>query len=232
MMTTTPPSCIGEPVSWLKLEQFAMSRSDARVGEHVEACPACRACLEEISRDVVALPPLALPAGFADRAEKARRPWWHIAMPIGLAVAAAAILLLVLRPRDPAAVRPDDVTQVKGLGTVELDVVRERSGVIRTDARTYAAGDRWKVVVTCAADKTVWVDVFVVDPGSQAPDYPLAPAQIVCGNGIAVPGAFEITGDAANQVCVRVTIDPSAPPRIGGTPGDPSVACVTLSPEK
>jgi hypothetical protein len=223
-MSTTPPSCIGEPVSWLRLEQFAMSRKDARVSEHVEACPACRACLDEISRDVVALAPLVVPAD-----AKARRPWWHLAMPIGLAVAAAAVLLLVLRPRtqSPSAT---DITQVKGLGTVEIDVVRERGGVVRTDVRSYAAGDRWKVVVTCAADKAAWLDVFVVEAGATHPDYPLAPAQVACGNQIAVPGAFAITGDKDNVVCVRVSTD-GEPARTDGTPGDPNVACVTLSPE-
>lgn len=227
MSTTPPPRCIGEPVSWLRLEQFALSRADAHVEKHVDACPACRACLEEISRDVVALPPLVVPA-----AAKARRPWWQFAMPIGLAVAAAAILLLVLRP--PAhehAALPTDVTAVKGLGTVELDVVRERGGVIRADVRTYAAGDRWKVVVTCAADKTAWIDAFVVEAGATRADYPLAPAQVVCGNQIALPGAFAITGEVDNLVCVRVSTD-GAPRRADGKPGDPGVACVTLSPER
>lgn len=224
MMTTSPPSCIGEPVSWLRLEQFAMARADAHVSEHVDACPACRACLEEIARDVVALPPLSVPAA------KARRPWWQFAMPIGLAVAAAAVLLLVLRPREQGA-SPRDVTQVKGLGTVELDVVRERAGVIRTDVHTYAPGDRWKVIVTCAADKTAWIDAFVVEAGATHADYPLAPAQVVCGNQIALPGAFAITGDVDNVVCVRVSTD-GEPARADGKPGDPGVACVTLSPER
>jgi hypothetical protein len=236
-MTTTmtsgaPPSCIGEPVSWLRLEQFAMSRRDTRVSEHLDACPACRACLDEISRDVVALPPLVVPAAAA----KARRPWWHLAMPIGLAVAAAAILLLVLGPRaGDHAVTPTDVTQVKGLGTVEIDVVRNRGGVTRDDARTFIEGDRWKVIVTCAAEPgaSVWVDVFVNEERGGVADHPFAPQEIACGNAVVLQGAFEITGTKPNLVCVRVSSE-GLPPQLSGRngePGDPGVACVTLTPE-
>lgn len=237
-MSTTPPRCIGEPVSWLRLEQFALSRTDGAVGTHLDACPACRACLEEISRDVVALPPLVLPAGYAERAERARRPWWQFAMPIGLAVAAAAILLVVLRPRDREhAALPADVTAVKGLGTVELDVVRNRANVTRDDVRTFIDGDRWKVIVTCAADpgRSVWVDVFVTEEHGPGPaDAPLAPQEIACGNAVVLQGAFEITGNKPNHVCVRVSADgpPTQLPGRNGEPGEPGVACVTLSPEK
>jgi hypothetical protein len=54
-----------------------------------------------------------------------------------------------------------------------------------------------------------------------------------------VPGAFEITGNAVNLVCVRLDVD-VIPARIDNAtgvaapvpkPGDPGVACVTLSPE-
>jgi hypothetical protein len=225
---TTAPGCISEPISWLRLEQFASSRRDAAIGDHVAACPACRACLDEIERDVVALPPLAIPEMVA---AAPRRRWWTFAVPAGLALAAAAILLLVLRPRDAATTLPPDVTQVKGIGRVELDVVRERAGVTRDDVRTYAPGDRWKVVVTCASDETVWADMFVVEAGATRADYPLGAARIACGNQIPLPGAFAITGDKANDVCVRLSTD-GVPPRIGGKPGDPDVACVTLVPDQ
>ena len=67
-------TCISEPISWLRLERHALA-PDAAVTEHVAACAACRACLDEIERDVVALPPLLVP--------ERRRPWWHLALPIG-----------------------------------------------------------------------------------------------------------------------------------------------------
>ncbi len=110
-----------------------------------------------------------------------------------------------------------NIASIKGVGEiVTLGLVRERDGAIREDATTFAAGDRWKVVVTCAAGHGTWVDVAVVESGAKTADYPLAPAQIACGNRVVVPGAFELTGKVANRVCVRVAADVAAgarPPR-------------------
>lgn len=212
--------CIGEPISWLRLERFALAGTDGHVRDHVAACPACKQCLDDIQRDVVALPPLpALPAP--------RRRWWMLALPIAGALAAAAIALVIVRPRDTAR---ENVARVKGLGEVVVDVVRERGGTIRQDARTFVPGDRWKVVVTCALAKTAWLDVGVVEDGAHGADYPLAPAQIACGNRVVVPGAFRITGDRVNRICVHVGAAAAARPT-ALAPGDPDVACVTLKPE-
>jgi hypothetical protein len=212
--------CIGEPISWLRLERFALAGGDAQVRDHVAACPACKQCLDEIQRDVVALPPL--PALAAPR-----RRWWMIALPIAGALAAAAIALVVLRPHEPAR---ENVAHVKGLGEVVVDVVRERGGTIRQDARTFVPGDRWKIVVTCAQAKTAWLDVGVVEDGARGADYPLAPAQVTCGNRVVIPGAFRITGDKVNRVCVHIgTASTGRPSSLA--PGHPDVACVTLRPE-
>jgi hypothetical protein len=230
MTTTTAATvCVSEPISWLRLEQYALAGGNPRdvaVRDHLASCPACSACLHEIESDVVALPPLAVP----ERAAPKRR-WWTFAVPAGLALAAAAILLLVLRPRDQAtATLREQETAVKGVGVLEIGVVRERDGVVRDDLHTFAAGDRWKIVVTCAAQYVVLVDAFVVEQGARTADFPLVPTRIVCGNRIALPGAFTITGNKANQVCVRVATD-VYPPRYLGKPGDEGVACVTLQPE-
>ncbi len=217
-------ACIDQPVSWLKLELFALDARDAEVASHVAACPVCARCLHEIRADVVALPPLAQP-GLPQVAR--RRTWW---IAPAMAFAAAAVVVLVLVRRGDEAPQREDVTRVKGIGDVTLSVVRDRAGTIRMDVRTFAAGDRWKLVVTCSPGPTaaVWIDAAVVDAG--AVDYPLAPARVTCGNGIVVPGAFTITGSRSNLVCARVdatTTPLRAPPR----PGEPNVACVTLRPE-
>lgn len=214
--------CISQPISWLRLEQFALDRADTSVSEHVAACPACRACLNEIADDIVALPPLAVPA------RKERRRWWTFALPAGLALAGVAILLFVLRPRETVE---DGRTRVKGLGTVELDVVRERGGTVRDDVRTFATGDRWKVVVTCGANQSAWLDVGVVEAGAPQADYPLPPARVVCGNRIVLPGAFALTGDKPHDVCVRVGLD-VAPDRALPRRGQANVACITLRAER
>lgn len=113
---------------------------------------------------------------------------------------------------------------------VMLGLVRERAGAIREDATAFAAGDRWKVVVTCAPGRDTWVDVAVVEVGATGKtiDHPLAAARIACGNRVVVPGAFELTGKRANRVCVRVAAD-VAPARdlLGGD----DTACLTVAPE-
>ena len=212
-------SCIGEPVSWPRLE---LGERDAAITAHLATCAVCRSCADMIERDVVVLPPLVLPA------VAARARWWLWAIP---AVAAAALLVVVLRPPPQ---RADNITSVKGVGEVVLDVVRERGGTIRTGVTTFAPGDRWKVVVTCSperGDKGAWIDVAVVEAGAHTADYPIAPAHVACGNDVVIPGAFELTGAQPNRVCVRVAADGAAPRGVPA-PGDEGVACVTVYPER
>ena len=204
----TSLACIGEPISWLRLERYALSgASDTTVRDHVAACDACRHCLDEIQRDVVALPMPDVPA-------KRRRSWWTFALPAFGALAAAAILLFVLRPREP---RDEAIAHIKGIGDVVVDVVRERGGTVRDDVRTFQAGDRWKVVVTCPPTHAVSLDVAVHEHGAGSADHPLAPARIVCGNRVVLPGAFELTGTKQHRVCVKIEAH--------------ATACVTLTPE-
>ena len=199
-------TCISTPVSWLRLEQFAANSGDAQIAAHVAACPACAHCLDEIRADVVALPPLAVPARRA-------RPWWHFAVPA--LVLAAAALIFVVWPREAER---DDLVRVKGVGDVVLGIVRERDGVIRDDVTTFREGDRFKIVLTCPPTASAWIDV---DVGG---DHPLPASQIACGNKVVVPGAFHLTGTAANRICVRVASD--------AAPGaDAPRACVTVRPE-
>ena len=159
-------ACIGEPISWLRLERYALSSTDAAVREHLDACDACRHCLDEIQRDVVALPPLHVPE---------KRRWWKFVLPALGGIAAAAVILFLLRPRD---LEQAGVAHVKGIGEVVIDVVRERAGSVRDDVRTFQAGDRWKIVVTCPPTKQVALDVAIREQGTQRDDHPLARAQI------------------------------------------------------
>lgn len=208
-------ACIGEPISWLRLEQFASSREDTAIASHLAACPACKHCLEEITTDLVALPPLVVPAA------KPARAWWRWAVPAMALAAAAVVVLVVSRPRGESV--REDVVVVKGVGEVVLGVVREREGVIRQDVRSFAAGDRWKVVVTCPPAASASVEVAVMEDGAAAGsgDHPLMPATIACGNRIVIPGAFVLTGRNRNRVCATVT----------SAGGERGTACVTIAPE-
>ena len=180
-------TCIGVPVSWLRLEQLALGAEDPAAREHCEECAVCRGCLDEIRGDTVALPALVVP----DK----RRRWVWLAVP---ALAAAAIAVIVLRPR------PEDRVTIKGVGEVIVDVVRERDGAITDGARSYRPGDRWKVVVTCPPTHEVSLAVAIREDGADHADRPLAPTKILCGNRIYVPGAFELTGGKPHRVCVRI----------------------------
>jgi hypothetical protein len=210
-------ACIGEPISWLRLESFALGAPDPAIDSHVAACPMCRHCLDQIRDDRVGLPALVPPAAV----RRARRRWW--VAPASAAVGAAAIAAIALIVvRDPAPQRPEPLgaVAVKGVGEVTLELVRERAGEIRYDAWRYARGDRWKVVVTCPPSASAWVEVSVSDGATT--DHPLAPAAIVCGNRVVVPGAFAITGIATNRVCASVSSSPGAAA---------ATACTTLRPE-
>jgi hypothetical protein len=209
--------CIGEPVSWLRLEELALGVAHAGVAEHVDACPACKQCFTEITADKVALRPLVVPA------RKPRRSWWLVPAYAAVAAVGAALVAFVLwRPSNDGA-------SIKG-GDVSIGLVRDRGGAIREDVLTYAPGDRFKVVVTCPPRFAAWVDVAVVEDGARAADFPLVPAAIACGNRVVLPGAFTLTGARSNRVCVRVAS--GAPPlRTMPNPSDDDVRCVTVVPE-
>ena len=130
-----------------------------RSREHLAACPACRSCLDEIERDVVALPPLVVPSAQARRGggcgsslPRARR--------------GGRCSLLVLRPRPHASERrrrDEGRRRPSSLG-----VVRERDGAIRVRRPDVRAGDRWKVIVTCPPERVASFDVAITEVGASA----------------------------------------------------------------
>jgi hypothetical protein len=171
---------------------------------------------------MAALPLLAVPA----RPSRAVR-WWWFAVP-AIAAAAIAAAVMVLRRHPPERDRLPNVASIKGRGDVTLALVRERAGTIVEDATTFAPGDRWKVVVTCASGHSTWLDVSVVEADATRADHPLPVAELACGNRIVLPGAFELTGKVATKICVRVSRSEGA--RSFPTPG-PDIACLTVTPE-
>jgi hypothetical protein len=118
--------------------------------------------------------------------------------------------VFVLRPGEPpgrqSAAGPR-VVAVKG-GDVSIELVRERDGSIAWEPTSFAAADRFKVLVTCAPPLQLHADVVVLQ--SDGPAYPGEPAVIACGNRVPVPPAFSITGPGAATICVG--LDPWAPP--------------------
>ena len=185
-----------QPVSWLRLERHALGELDAAgaesVSRHLDGCAACRAAMAVIHGDGDrALPPL--PDLTLARAARRRRA---LVAGTAMVMAAAAALLLFWRHRG----EPPMTTGVRGGDHIGLSLVRERGGDIAHDPRGFRSGDRFKVLVTCAAQGPVTVEVTVRQDG--AIDRPLAPAAIRCGNRVALPGAFRVVGRAPATVCV------------------------------
>lgn len=177
-------ACVGEPISWLRLERYAQGEPDEAAARHLEACAACRSCLERITADARPLPALVLPAPVP------RRPWFRFAWAGGLAAAIAAIVLWIVIPRGGTA---DEVAgpRVRIKGDVEMVV-----SVVR-----HPDDERYKVRVTCSSPVEVTAEVVVLD--ADGASSPLPPQRIRCGNQVTLDGAFRLTaGDAT--VCVRL----------------------------
>ena len=197
--------CIGEPISWLRLERFHLGEMGASeragIAEHLAGCPACAACLAHIQDDDArALPPLALSA-------PVRRRVFSLSPGRGAAVlgslAAAAALVLSLRRGTPAkyiGLQATGESRVKG-DAIAFALVRDDDERIPGAAGVYRDGDRFEALVTCPPGGDVAFDLVVYDAGGAS--FPLErPQELACGNGVRLPGAFRLTGGAEETVCL------------------------------
>jgi hypothetical protein len=193
-----PEPCAGQPVSWLTLERHALGElggPGAAVADHLDACAACRAAMAMIEADRRAMPPLPdLWRAAAARRRRQRGRWGGA---LAVAVAAAALLFFWQGRRERAPM----VAGVKG-DEISLSLVRERGGDVVHDPGGFRPGDRFKVLVTCAADAPVTVELTVEQAG--AIDRPLPARLVRCGNSVPLPGAFVITGSEPVSICVAV----------------------------
>jgi hypothetical protein len=219
-------ACTTQPISWLKLEQYQLGElskdEQRRVEAHLNECDACRASLDSIRQDETVLKSLP------EVTRKAPVLRWVTA---GTVLAAAAALILVLLVADwKKAVHeaPPSKIGFKG-GELSISLVRERQGAVIHDPETFAAGDRFKVQVTCPpAEAVYWNVVVFQDEGASFPY--MAEGPLRCGNRVPLPGAFSITGDSAATVCLIVSIQP--PDRASLSLGDlpPDTVCTVLDP--
>jgi hypothetical protein len=141
---------------------------------------------------------------------------WRAGVPAGVVSAAAVAVAFVFVARSTPVLRsrPGSVTfsssetlpGSKG-GDVAIELVRQRGGDVVHGAHTFLAEDRWKVLVTCPAERMLFWDV-VVDDGQQA-SFPLSPASpLACGNHVALPGAFQLSGVETKRLCVLFSGNP------------------------
>jgi hypothetical protein len=209
--------CVGEPVSYLRLELHQLGElpaAEARAIEaHLHACDACRACQAEVQREVT-LPALR-PLPETERAGGGRvlpqRPRAGLRWALGGGLAAAAALLLVLRlggpGMEPPSVPPARVG-VKG-GELALTLVR-RHGQALADPARFAPGDAFRALLTCPPGQPVRALLVVYQDGRA--HFPLPPTRIAsCGNQRPLDGAFSLDGVQEALVCVAVGAE--LPPR-------------------
>lgn len=228
-------ACISEPISWLRLEQYALTvaaaADAAAIDAHVAQCAACRIALETVRADAVVLPALpTLPtvqrtgevialASARPKPTTAKR--WLAPLVLAPILAAAAAAALWLRTSNDDATSPTakaglhNTTSLKGVGDLALQLARDRNGNVQTNVATFRPGDRWKALLTCAplaansgTSNQLWADVAVLEivDGNPVADFPLPPTPISCGNAVAIPGAFAITGARNNIICVTLGV--------------------------
>lgn len=199
--------CIGEPISWLRIERYVLEELQpveaGEVERHLEACEACRASLAE-ARTPRALPPLLelvkppvqAPRRLVSPLAKRRAVG---AFGAAIAVAAAALFMISpLAPSDEAAHR--DALHIRG-GDVQMTVLRERRGLIAENPAGFDPRDRWKILLTCPPDQAASFSLWLQQDGETSP-LPLRAEGLRCGNRVAVPGAFRITGSSEATICV------------------------------
>jgi hypothetical protein len=228
-------TCISEPISWLRLERYRLSELPhaelAEVERHLRACGACSACAASL--DVAApLPSLPAPNATPARIHAARTMQLRRMAFAGAALAAAAALLLMLNPFAPGLEPPRRTLAVKG-GELAIGIVRERAGSIAHEPSRFAAGDRFKVLLTCPPSMRPYVDVVVFQDGHAF--FPLRATRIDrCGNALSLPGAFALDGTTDALICA-IASEHAAPPRTTlsdkGRAALPALSvCETLAP--
>lgn len=217
------------PISWLLLERYALGELDAetraQVAARLEADAESRACLARIEADQRTLRPLPAELLALARASsgqtaasatkavaataKTERPTfatrWRWLFAVGPALA-AALLLLVLWPRETSHVTPAHRRAwparqaIKG-GDLALALVRERAGVTTKDPTSFRDGDRFKVLVTAPLGSGLGAELIVLQGGERYLPLPRVPA-LEGGNRKALTGAFSLDGAGPVDVCL------------------------------
>jgi Putative zinc-finger len=203
MSTGTTNNCT-TPLSWLVLERHQLGElppaEEAAVDSHLRQCADCTALLARIAEDDAgALPALPTPLERRGPFQMARIGRARTAA-IVTTVAVAAALLLAVGRKPRVVVDGAPSARVKG-ADISFALVREDEAMLAEAGGTYHDGERFKAVVTCPPGLRASFDVAVFE--HDAVTFPLAPsAELACGNAVALPGAFRVTGHDRMTVCL------------------------------
>lgn len=232
--------CIGQPISHWKLERYQLNELRAAetqaIDAHLQACEVCRACLTHARHapelpELLALPVQSRAPSRMQSRVKSRSPFervrkWFAPLEVrgafGLLVAAAAIALM-LRSNDGPGHEPPFIPgarlDAKG-GELAIELVRQHRGSL-ADPRRFAAGDAFKVLITCPQRERMHVDVVVYQGGETF--FPLPSTQLdSCGNRRNLQGAFALDGAHDAVVCAVISshaLPPSLRAQLARGPG-------------
>jgi hypothetical protein len=221
--------CIGEPVSYMRLERYSLRELPAddvqRVAAHLSQCATCRACYERIQADGREQEVAALVAKISapqPRAAARKRGWLWGA---GAIAASLAGLLFVMRsaPGSP----PMAPGSIKG-GELALELTRVNGHGQLLDPSRFAQGDRFKLALSCPPALAGQVRVLAFQAGEIFEPLPVQTLES-CGNRRALTGAFQLDGQAPVDVCVVLGEVPVAAARSRAALPDPHV-CVRVEP--
>ncbi len=201
-------SCIDTPISWFLLDKCLSGELEAleekRVEHHLENCHACLASWDEVQTTTRELRPLVVPES-ESLAERLRRWLW----PAALVPALAMLVLFVVIGRQQTSELGTSQGQggvVKG-GNSAFSLLREHHGDVTADPTVYMSGDRFRMLVSCAPPQSPAWDVVVYQDDEAY--FPFAANQTIeCGNEVAIPGAFRITGSSPVTVCLLMGESP------------------------
>jgi hypothetical protein len=205
--------CIGEPISWLRLERYGLGEvaaaEQARIAEHLASCAACRACLEHMEQNAPVLR-LPLPAA-KPRARRTQPAWSRVGA--WAAVGAAALAALVLLARKPELSAPGSISGGSKGGELTLELIRSNATGKQLEANRFAAGERWKAQLACPARQSGYAQLVIYQGAAHY--QPLDALHVAqCGNHITLPGAFTLSGELAVRICVVLSSEPLEPTRL------------------
>jgi hypothetical protein len=124
-------------------------------------------------------------------------------MQAAAATLAAVVVVLVIRaPAHRGGERSATLPRLRAKGgEIAFSLVGDFGERIEGSEGSYRDGDRFKAIVTCPPSMKATFYLVVLD--SSGVSYPIEPVSgVACGNNVPLLGAFRLTGEATETVCL------------------------------